>query len=416
MSLMGSNHTYSGRYNRRLVFDLIRSGNGISRRDLVDVTGLKPQTMSNICKDLIDRSVVVETIQQEGARGAPQKKMWVRAEAGCCLGIHVDRDGLLGIVCDLAGRELGRETASASLEDPSDTIRAIADMTQRLRSVTVDRPAWGIGIAMPTLQEAEFEHPVGPPGWDAWSRMPVAEAIEDACGLPTIIENDATAAAVAELRVGSAGGLSHYVHIFVGHGLGAGIINDSMPLQGFWNNAGEIGLLTWPAELANPDAGKQTPFSIDELAAMLSCESKEIARPGALEKLYAQRDSVLMRWLDLNSKRLRLLVSLLENIMDPQTIVVGGHFPPALINSLIDRAYPLLPSVSARSHREIPRLCAGALGPEAAAIGAAMLPLIAHGSPDFRRLSSMRGRSQMIDFERRFDRVAGAPTDDDTSS
>ncbi|MCZ7479984.1 ROK family transcriptional regulator [Rhizobium rhizogenes] len=416
MSLMGSNHTYSGRYNRRLVFDLIRSGDGISRRDLVDVTGLKPQTMSNICKDLIDRSLVVETIQQEGARGAPQKKLRIRAEAGCCLGIHVDRDGLVGIVCDLAGRELGRETASASLEDPSDTIRAIADLTQHLRSVSVDRPAWGIGIAMPTLQEAEFEHPVGPPGWDAWNRIPVAEAIEDVCGLPTIIENDATAAAVAELRAGSATGLTHYAHIFVGYGLGAGIINDSMPLQGFWNNAGEIGLLTWPAELANPDAVGQTPFSIDELAAMLSCESREIARPGVLEKLYAQRDSILMRWLDLNSRRLRLLVSLLENIMDPQTIVVGGHFPAILTNSLIDRAYPLLPSVSARSHREIPRLCAGALGPEAAAIGAAMLPVIAHGSPDFRRLSSMRGRSQAIDFERRFDRVAGAPTDDDTSS
>ncbi|MFD1747461.1 ROK family protein [Rhizobium helianthi] len=416
MSLMGSNHTYSGRYNRRLVFDLIRAAGGISRRDLVQVTGLKAQTMSNICRDLIDRSLVVESIQQEGARGAPQKRLQVRADAGCCLGIHVDRDGLLGIVCDLAGQELGRETASASLEDPSDTIRAIADITQRLRSVAADCPAWGIGIAMPTLQEAEFEHPVGPPGWDAWSRIPVAEAIEDSCGLPTIIENDATAAAVAELRAGRASGLTHYVHIFVGHGLGAGIINDSMPLQGFWNNAGEIGLLTWPAEFTNPDADGQTPFSIDELAAMLSCESKEIARPGVLEQLYAQRNSVLMRWLDLNSRRLRLLVSLLENIMDPQTIIVGGHFPPALNNSLIDRAYPLLPSVSARSERDIPRLCAGALGPGAAAIGAAMLPVIAHGSPDFRRLSSMRGRSQTMDFERRFDRVAGAPTDDDPSS
>ena len=89
MSLMGSNHTYSGRYNRRLVFDLIRSSDGISRRDLVQVTGLKAQTMSNICKDLIDRSLVVESIQQEGARGAPQKRLQVRADAGCCLGIHV---------------------------------------------------------------------------------------------------------------------------------------------------------------------------------------------------------------------------------------------------------------------------------------------------------------------------------------
>lgn len=414
MTLMGSNHTYSGRYNRRLVFDLIRSGEGVSRRGLVDATGLKPQTMSNICKDLIDRSLVVETIRLEGARGAPQKELRIRADAGCCLGVHIDRDGLLGTVCDLSGKELGREIASASLQDPKDTIRAIADMTHRLQSAAPDLPAWGLGIAMPTLQEAEFEHSVGPPGWDAWNRLPVAEAIEEACGLPAIIENDATAAAVAELRAGRAVGLSHYVHIFVGHGLGAGIINDGMPLQGFWSNAGEIGLLTWPAELVSQEAKNQTPFSMDELAAMLGRESLDIAAPGQLEALYRQRDSVLMRWLDLNAKRLRLLVSLLENILDPQTIVVGGHFPAVLIDSLIDRAYPLLPSVSARSHRDIPRLCAGALGPDAAAVGAAMLPVIAHGSPDFRRLSFMRGRSQTIDFERRFDRVAGAPTDDDT--
>lgn len=415
MTQMGTNHTYSGRYNRRLVFDLIRSGEGISRRGLVDATGLKPQTMSNICKDLIDRSLVVETIRLEGARGAPQKELRIRADAGCCLGVHIDRNGLLGTVCDLAGKELAREIASASLQDPKDTIRAIADMTQRLQSAAPDLPAWGLGIAMPTLQEAEFEHSVGPPGWDAWNRLPVAEAIEEACGLPTIIENDATAAAVAELRVGRAVGLSHYVHIFVGHGLGAGIINDEMPLQGFWSNAGEIGLLTWPAELVSQEGKSQTPFSMDELAAMLGRESAEIAMLGQLEALYRQRDSVLMRWLDLNAKRLRLLVSLLENILDPQTIVVGGHFPAGLIDSLIDRAYPLLPSVSARSQRDIPRLCAGALGPDAAAIGAAMLPVIAHGSPDFRRLSFMRGRSQTIDFERRFDRVAGAPTDEDAS-
>lgn len=136
--------------------------------------------------------------------------------------------------------------------------------------------------------------------------------------------NDATAATVAELRTGRASGLSHYVHIFVGHGLGVGIINDDMPLQGFWNNAGEVGLLTWPAELSDPNSSGQTLFSIDELAAMSGLESCDLAAPGKLEALYSQRDSVLMRWLDLNGRRLRLLVSLLENILDPQTIVVGG--------------------------------------------------------------------------------------------
>ncbi|KQR69964.1 transcriptional regulator [Rhizobium sp. Leaf341] len=420
MTRMGSNHPYSGRYNRRLVFDLIRSGGGISRRGLVERTGLKPQTMSNICKDLIDRSLVVETIRQEGARGAPQKELRIRPDAGCSLGIHIDRDGLLGLVCDLAGRVLARETARASLDDPADTVRAMAEMATRLRGAT-PAPAWGVGVVMPTLQEADFEHAVGPPGWGAWNRFPVAEAIEAACALPAIIENDATAAAVAELRAGRAMGLTHYVHIFAGHGLGAGIIDDGMPLQGYWNNAGEIGLLTWPTEAAGAVSGiapgadglAPTPFSPDELAALLGRESRELAVPGCLEGLYEARDSILMHWLDLNAKRLRLLVSLLENILDPQTILVGGHFPPVLIASLIDRAYPLLPSVSARSGRDRPRLCAGALGPDASAVGAAMLPVIAHGSPDFRRLSFMRGRSRTLDFERRFDRVAGAPTDAD---
>lgn len=419
MSVMGSNHPYSGRFNRRLVFDLIGSMEGISRRGLVEVTGLKPQTISNICKDLIERSLVEEGNRLEGARGAPQKELRICAAAGVSVGIHVDRDGLLGIVCNLAGQELRREHTTASLDDPKDTIRAIATMVERLRSCAPDYPAWGVGIAMPTLQEAEFEHSVGPPGWDAWNKIPVAEAIEEACGLPAIVENDATAAAIAELRAGRAVGLNNYVHIFVGHGLGAGIINNGMPLQGFWNNAGEIGLLTWPAELRGPsgaDGGGLTPFSMDELAFMMDRASSELSQTGQLEHFYKQRESGLMRWLELNGERLRLLVSLLENILDPQTILVGGHFPAVLISSLIDRAYPLLPSVSARRQREMPRLSAGSLGHEAAAIGASMLPIIAHGSPEFRRLPFMRGRSDTIDFERRFDRVAGAPTDEDATA
>ncbi len=416
MTLLGSNHTSSGRYNRRLVFDLIHSGGGVSRRALVEATGLKSQTMSNICKELLDRGLVLETTRQDGARGAPHKELRIDPDAGCSLGLHVDRDGLVGIVCDLLGREKGRVLAKASLDDPQDTVRTILEMVQELQGRLPGSPAWGLGIAMPTLQEAEFEHSIGPPGWDAWARVPIAEVVEDACGLPVIVENDATAAAIAEGRAGMAVGLSHYVLVFVGHGLGAGIVNDSTPLQGVWNNAGEIGLTTWPAEFASPDGIEETPFSIDELGAMLGIQSHELGAPGRLEALYSRRDSVLMRWLDLNARRLRLLVSLLENILDPQTILVGGNLPEVLVHSLIDRAYPLLPSVSARSHREMPRLRAAALGSEAAALGGAMLPIMAHGSPDFRRISFMRGRSRPVEFERRFDRVTGQSSDDEAAS
>jgi hypothetical protein len=78
-----------------------------------------------------------------------------------------------------------------------------------------------------------------------------------------------------------------------------------------------------------------------------------------------------------------------------------------ILGSLVDRTYPLMPSVSARRAREIPRVLTSTLGPSASAVGAAILPVIAHGSPDFRRLSLMRGRKTPIDPETQFDRVAG---------
>jgi predicted NBD/HSP70 family sugar kinase len=182
--------------------------------------------------------------------------------------------------------------------------------------------------------------------------------------------------------------------MFIGHGPGAGIIIDGLPSQGAFNNAGEIGLLNWPNEL-QPEAGlAATPFSLEELARAMNCETQRLEADGALDWLYQKRDTALMQWFELFAKRLRVLVSIVENLFDPQTVIVGGMISPMILGSLIDRTYP---SVSARRAREIPRLLTSTLGPSASAVGAAMLPVIAHGSPDFRRLSLMRGRKTPID-------------------
>lgn len=407
MSVTGNNHAYSGRYNRRLVFDLVRSKGATSRGELVAATGLQTQTISNITRDLLDRGLLREESRPDGSRGAPQKILTLESNAGCSIGLHVDRDIVVGVACDLSAREITRSTKRLNWRDPQASVQSMASIVSELAAAGKGAPAWGVGIAMPTLQEADYEQYVGSPGWQEWSRIDVADALEDACGLPVIVENDATAAAIAELQAGEANGLSHFVYIFVGHGLGAGIIIDGLPFQGAFNNAGEIGLLSWPAELKPEETGAATPFSLEEVAIMIGCDPLQLEEPGALEKLYQARDAGLMRWLELSSARLRQLVAMIENMFDPQAVFVGGTFPAAILSSLVDRAYPLLPSVAARKDRDGPRLRLAQLGASASAIGAAMLPIIAHGSPDFRRLSLMRGRKGPVDPETRFDRVAG---------
>lgn len=404
----GNNHAYSGRYNRRLVFDLLRTTGELSRSDLVESTGLQPQTIANITQDLLKRGLLIEEGRSTNRRGAPQKFLRLNARAGCAFGVHLDRNGITAVACDLFACELARRTAPVSWQNPEASISNIAKLVAELSRDCEGVPVWGTGIAMPTLQEADFEKYVGSPGWQAWSHVPTADAVEALCGMPVIVENDATAAALAERQVGSAVGLTHYVYIFVGHGLGAGIIVDGLPFQGAFNNAGEIGLLSWPSEL-QPVAADVTPFSLEELAITLAVDLSALEQPDFLNSLYQQRNSELMAWLELNSKRLRILVSIVENMFDPQKILVGGCLPPALFASLVDRTYPLLPSVAARKVRHMPRLEHAMLGAEAAAIGAALLPIIAHGSPFFRRLSLMRARTVVIDPEIYFDRVAGLP-------
>ncbi|AJY45412.1 ROK family transcriptional regulator [Martelella endophytica] len=407
MSATGNNHAYSGRYNRRLVFDLVRTKGETSRSELVALTGLQPQTISNITRELQDRGLLREESRPDGSRGAPQKILAINGAAGCSIGLHLDRDLLLGVACDLTAREITRSSTRLNWRDPNASVAGMAQLVSRLIAESGDNPAWGIGIAMPTLQEEDYEQYVGSPGWQEWSHVDVADALEAACALPVIVENDATAAAIAELQAGEAGELSHFVYVFIGHGLGAGIIIDGLPFQGAFNNAGEIGLLSWPEALKPAETGNATPFSLDEVAAMVGCDASTLEEPGTLERLYHGRDSGLMRWLELSSARLRLLAAMIENMFDPEAIFVGGSFPAVLLSSLVDRAYPLLASVAARKNREGARLRLAGLGASASAVGAAMLPIIAHGSPDFRRLSLMRGRKDAVDPETRFDRVAG---------
>jgi len=403
----GSNHSYSGRYNRRLVFDLVRSAGQASRGDLVASTGLQAQTISNITRELLERGLLAETSRPVGGRGAPQKYLRVEARAGCSYGIHIDRDGLNAIACDLLGAEIARHQTDFAWPDPEATVEAVARSVRQLAAQCANIPSWGVGIAMPTLQESEFDRYVGSPGWQDWGLLPTAEAMEAACGLPVIVENDATAAAIAELHVGAAAGLKNFVYIFMGHGLGAGIVVDGLPFQGAFNNAGEIGLLSWPAELQPPAGASVTPFSLEELAQMVGCNEQALRAPDRLDLLYRERNGALMTWLDLCSARLRILLAISENMLDPETVLISGWLPEPLCASLVDRCYPLLPSVSARKRRDRPRLLAARLLADAPAIGAAMLPVIAHGSPLFRRLSLTRGRTDTTDMEARFDRVAG---------
>jgi predicted NBD/HSP70 family sugar kinase len=84
---------------------------------------------------------------------------------------------------------------------------------------------------------------------------------------------------------------------------------------------------------------------------------------------------VVDRWLTGAAESLRVAVANIENLVDPEAVVMGGQVPDRYLAEILARMEPLLPSVSQRSDRPSRRIVIGTAGGISAALGGATLPL-----------------------------------------
>jgi len=82
---------------------------------------------------------------------------------------------------------------------------------------------------------------MSPPNLPGWDDVPVVKFFEERFRVPTAVQNDANACALAEYLYGSGRGVRNFVFMTFGTGLGAGIIIDGKLYSGTNDNAGEIG-------------------------------------------------------------------------------------------------------------------------------------------------------------------------------
>lgn len=82
---------------------------------------------------------------------------------------------------------------------------------------------------------------MSPPNLPGWDNVEIVKQIEEHYGVPTKLQNDANACAVAEWKFGAGKGCNNVVFMTFGTGLGAGLILDGKLYSGTNDNAGEVG-------------------------------------------------------------------------------------------------------------------------------------------------------------------------------
>ena len=99
----------------------------------------------------------------------------------------------------------------------------------------------GVGISCGGPLDSRRGIVMSPPNLPGWDNIPIVQLVQDACGIPAILQNDANACAVAEWKYGAGRGTRNMVFLTFGTGLGAGLVLDGKLYSGTNDNAGELG-------------------------------------------------------------------------------------------------------------------------------------------------------------------------------
>jgi predicted NBD/HSP70 family sugar kinase len=384
-----------GDFNSAVVLDAIRrSANGLSRVELGHATGLSAQTISNICRRLLDQDMVVEAGKAGIGPGKPRTLLKLNPGGVFAVGVHLDPAVMTVAVLDLTGAVLHRSRrATPAVSDPDGLIGLISDEVEALiiESAVERTKIAGLGVATPGPIDFDRGTVVDPPHLLGWHLVPLRDALALSTGLPVFVDKDVTAAAVAETWAGGASGAGSFVFFYLGTGIGAGLVLRDEVVRGRSHNSGEIGHVIVDPSGPRCDCGSRGCIAVTCAPQSLVLEAERMGilarskssagahetdeRFSALCALAAEGSGEASDILERSAVRVAKAVSVITNLLDVDRVVFGGPYWARLSALYLRRVPGVLDDLTvARSIHRIEVVGTG-VGEDVGAIGAACLVL-----------------------------------------
>jgi predicted NBD/HSP70 family sugar kinase len=224
--------------NSRVVLNLIRRRQPISRADLARVSGLQRSTVSLITEQLIRERWVVHGPIGRLPRGRRPTFLRLNDRIGILVADLRPNQTRVG-VADVNGNFLSQETMPTT-KDPRVTAEGLAARIRHLMEVHADLVFEGVGISLPGRINEKTQHVIFAPNL-GWPDFDLKGFIEHATGLRVELENAANACALAEVWFGHMEKIRDFVVVTVSEGIGTGIFMNGQLARGLKGMAGEFG-------------------------------------------------------------------------------------------------------------------------------------------------------------------------------
>jgi predicted NBD/HSP70 family sugar kinase len=366
--------------NRQIILNYVRERGPISRAHIAHETELQRSTVSLIVDEL-RADGLVEEVSGESTGGRPPLLLSLRTADAVAIGVDVGTARTMVATSDLAGRVLEQQTFDTPRE-PNELIEKIIARSRELiakHKNTIE----GIGISLPGLVDPVTAKLYVP--HFKWQDIPLVDELSAAVGLPVTIENDANAAALAELWFGrpEIRQVRDFILVLVEEGVGTGIVFDGQIYRGEGGAAGEFGHMTIGTGAPVPCASGRydcwEAFASERAAVARYATNAGLSNGTAnvsfktLMDLAVAGDAHALKALKENAYYLGVGISNLIRGLAPEAVIVGGPIV-RVWNLIVDEVRSTVESSTCQGLPSTP-IIASTLGSEPTLMGAVSLVL-----------------------------------------
>ncbi|MCL7460775.1 ROK family transcriptional regulator [Micromonospora echinofusca] len=345
--------------NDRAALELLLERGPLTRARLGELTGLSKVTASQLVERLEERGLVTRVGEQAGGRGPNAQLYAVRPGSAHVVGVDVGADRVVAACADITGAVIGRvEQSTQDTDDPvgvvhNAVVQAASSAGAKLSSVR--RIVLGTpGLVDPGTGDITFAFNL--PRWHTG----LLAALRDDLHTPVVFENDVNLAAVAEAQSGAAQGLTDFVLVWVGAGVGLAIVLGNRLHHGSSGAAGEIGYLPVPGAPIPRDVSRRAKPAFQQLIG--GDAVRELARAhgypddsaAAAVRAAVADGTAGGPMLDEVARRLALGVASTCVVLDPPLVVLAGEVGQAGGAALAERVQHEVAAITLVRPRVVP--------------------------------------------------------------
>src|SRR3989440_2999655 len=373
--------------NERTLLEYLRSHQPTSRAQLARATGLSKPTVSQALANLENAGLVRAVGQSIASKGGRIAILYEpNPDAGYVVGVDVGRGWIRAAVANLAGQIIARDDKPNDAQSASELVALISRLA---RDVVADAGlSWSqvvhAVIGTPGVFDEQSKRVLFASNLPEWGRHGMLAELQAAFGLSLSVENDANLAALGERSFGWGSNVGTFVYIWIGTGVGMGIVINGALYRGARGAAGEIGFLPFGWDDVVEESGNISEnylgmFKEAASAGGIVRQAQKLDLPASLSPKQIfdaaqQGDRKAFVVVEQEGYRLALAIAAVTAVLDPELIVLGGRIG--------QRGELLLPPLERRLQRLTPlrpRIVVSKLGEDSVLLGSIATALeVAH--------------------------------------